>query len=771
MTAGNMGATIPPKGFLDAMSEHGLAPDPGKIAPGVFYRFPGAGKGKTSLSGWCKLFDDCRGGVFGDYAANIQGSWQDRQGKKMTADEMKAYQAKVEKAYQESREATKRKQARGASNALKIWEAASYTTDHHPYIINKGIQRAAGAARLYQGPLVIRDIPCVGALIIPGYDDDGNLATLQFIHAGGEKLFLPGCKKGGSFLMIGPEPQKSPENPLCVICIAEGFATGASIEEATGYPVAVAFDAGNLAAVARIIKKRHPGARLVICADNDHHEDGKPNTGLLAANHAAKATGGLVAVPDLIGGGKTDFNDLAQKPDGEERIRAIIAALVAEDQGAAGTAEPEENTPDKILKEETPEEAVARLAGLSPLEYDRVRQFEAERLGVRASTLDKEVARARGNGPDEESGEAVIFDEFEPWPDPVDGGALLDDMAAIFRRFVILPPHADTTLSLWCMFSYLSKYVDVSPILNITSPEKRCGKSTLREVVGCLVDRPLTASNITTSALFRCVSLWSPTLLIDETDTFVTKENEDLRCIINSGHTRSGAKIVRNVGDNHEPRMFDTWCPKVLCGIGHLPDTVKDRSLLVELRRRVNDEPIEKLRYVNHDIFEDIKRKCVRFAKDIRYKLPRYRPNMPALLHDRAADNWEPLFAISHFAGGDWPDRARSAALSLCGEEKEAVSVNVELLEDIKAVFDSMEVDKISTTVLIECLCENPEKPWATWNRGNPISPYQLAQKLKDFFIFSGTIRMTDTSVLKGYRLQQFKDAFTRYTQKPGKEP
>lgn len=220
-----------------------------------------------------------------------------------------------------------------------------------------------------------------------------------------------------------------------------------------------------------------------------------------------------------------------------------------------------------------------------------------------------------------------------------------------------------------------------------------------------------------------------------------------------------------NVGDDHEPRWFKTWCPKVLCGIGNLPDTIKDRSLLVELRRRVNNEPIEKLRYVSQDIFEDIKRKCVRFAQDIRHKLQRHRPEMPDLLHDRAADNWEPLFSIAHFAGGAWPERARIAALSLCGEEKEAVSVNVELLEDIKAVFDSMGVDKISTAMLIEGLCENPEKPWATWNRGNPISPYQLAMKLKDFFILSGSIRMAGLTILKGYRLQQFQDAFTRYTQ------
>lgn len=782
MSAGNVGVSMPPKGFLDAMAEHGLFPDSSRIVPGSFHRFPGSGKGKTSLSGWCKLFDDCTGGVFGDYAgADFKGFWQDRHGKKITQGEEAVYRAKVEKAYQESREATKRNNAKGAGNALKIWEAALPAPSDHSYIVEKGITRAADYARIYRGGLVIRDMACDGALIIPAIDATGKIATLQFIQGGGEKRLMVGCKKGGSFLMIGAFPAPCTVDQSGVVCIAEGFATGASLYHATKYPVAVAFDAGNLAEVAKFFRVRHPGARLVICGDNDHHEDGEPNTGLLMASKAAKAIGGLVAIPVLINGWKTDFNDMARQPDGKERIRAIIDAVLESATGTPGTGLAEDchvvtDPPGKHekaevqpLTNETPEEAVQRLSALTLLEYDRVRQFEADCLGVRASTLDKEVSKARGNGKPEESGEAVVFDELEPWPDPVEGAALLDEMAAIFKRFVILPPHADTTLSLWCMFTYLSNHADVSPILNIMSPEKRCGKSTLREVVGCLVNLPLTASSITTSALFRCVSLWEPTLLIDETDTFITKENEYLRGIINSGHTRSGARIMLNVGDDHEPRWFKTWCPKVLCGIGHLPDTIKDRSILVELRRRVNSEPIEKLRYVNQGIFEDIKRKCVRFSLDIQYKLLRHRPNMPHLLHDRAADNWEPLFSIAHFAGGDWPARARSAALFLCGEEKEAVSVNVELLEDIKAVFDSMGVDKISTAVLIECLCENPEKPWGTWNRGMPISPYQLSQKLKDFFIFSGNLRMSDTIILKGYRLQQFQDAFTRYTQKTDK--
>ena len=788
-------ASIPPKGFLDAMQEHGLTPDPCKIIPGVFFRFPGAGKGKTSLSGWSKLFDDGRGGVFGDYSTNIKGSWQERHGKKMTPAEQKEYQAMVEKAFQESREATKKRQETGAENASKIWMAARRAPSNHPYLVKKGIQDALHSVREYQGPLVIRDMACNGALIIPAYDEAGKLSTLEFIQTDGEKRFLPGCKKGGAFFLIGYYPFPY-DDKGGVICITEGYATGSSIHQAIKCPVIVAFDAGNLLAVAIIMRKRHPAAQIVICADNDHHEDGTTNTGLVMASRAAKAMGGLVAIPELINGDKTDFNDMAQHPDGDEMIRACISSVLVDSgssvigqnspgqnspgqpgsaspgqPGSASPGQPGSGSPGQPeaesrpeTKKETPEETVARLATLPPLVYDRVRQMEADLLGVRTSTLDKEVAAARGNGTDKESGQAVIFEEFEPWPVPVDGAALLDELAATFKRFVVLPPHADKTLSLWCLLTYLTNSVDVLPILNITSPEKRCGKSTLLTTVNCLVNRPLLASSITPSAMFRSIDLWSPSLLIDEADTFITSENEGLRGVINSGHTRDTAYIIRNCGDNHEPRRFSTWGAKVLCGIGQLPGTVKDRSILIELKRRTNNEPIEKMRYVNADTFSKIKRKMARFAADIRFKITKHRPDIPGLLHDRAGDNWGPLLSIAHFAGGVWPDLARSAALSLVGVEKEAISVNVELLADIKTVFESLGVDHLPTENLIDGLCENQERPWATWNKGEPISARQLSKKLSGFEISPKVIRLSENKTLRGYELRQFNDSFSRYT-------
>ena len=103
----------------------------------------------------------------------------------------------------------------------------------------------------------------------------------------------------------------------------------------------------------------------------------------------------------------------------------------------------------------------------------------------------------------------------------------------------------------------------------------------MREVDGVVVLRhlcraPLLSGNITPAALFRAVEAWKPTLLIDEADTFA-KMSDELRGILNAGHTRDTAFVVRAEGDSNEPRMFSTWAPKMVAAIGRLPDTIEDR--------------------------------------------------------------------------------------------------------------------------------------------------------------------------------------------------
>jgi hypothetical protein len=167
----------------------------------------------------------------------------------------------------------------------------------------------------------------------------------------------------------------------------------------------------------------------------------------------------------------------------------------------------------------------------------------------------------------------------------------------------------------------------------------------------------------------------APTLLLDEMDATMNQGREmaeALRGIINSGFDRAGARFVMNVptGDGgYEPRQFSTWAPQLLAGIGDLPDTVRDRSIEIEMLRKRTDETVKRLRLRDGADLKDLARKSRRWADDNLENLRNGRPEMPSGMGDRAADAWEPLFAIADLAGGDWPRRSRKAALALSGDD------------------------------------------------------------------------------------------------------
>lgn len=406
-------------------------------------------------------------------------------------------------------------------------------------------------------------------------------------------------------------------------------------------------------------------------------------------------------------------------------------------------------------------ETIVRLSKLSSFDYDRVRCDEANNLKVLVSTLDEAVKKAREQDTTQQD-HFIVTPTMEAWPEHVDGNELLISLTDFIKKYIALNEQQAITIALWIIFTYCIDAFHVSPILNISSPEKRCGKSTLILLLQFLVKQPMPSSNITAAAIFRTVELYHPTLLIDEADTFIRNDKLELRGIINSGHTRTSAFVMRIVGQNNEPRQFSTWCAKCIAGIGNLPDTINDRSIIIKLNRKKPDEKIEKLRFKDELKFLEIKRKCLRFATDNLTILQNTNPKIPATLNDRAADNWEPLLAIAHIAGERWHDISNKAFHYINKQEPEYVSMPTQLLSDIKKVFDSIKADKISSTDLVNTLCSDNEAPWKTYNQGDPISQRQLASKLRNFDIKSQDIRFGDVN-LKGYYKKSFTDAFARY--------
>lgn len=412
--------------------------------------------------------------------------------------------------------------------------------------------------------------------------------------------------------------------------------------------------------------------------------------------------------------------------------------------------------------------SVALLARLPPLEYEKMRESEAQRLGVRKSVLDKAVEEERVNVGGENSQDGW-FPVVEPWPEAVAGAKLLHDLNATVKRFIVCEPAVSEAAALWIAFTWCVDGAKTAPIAVITAPEKRCGKSTLLALMGKLVRKPLLASNISPAAVFRTIEACGPTLLIDEADSFM-RENEELRGIINSGHTRDTAYVVRTVGDDHEPQRFSTWGAKALCGIGRLADTIMDRAIELKLRRKLQGESVHRLRDSPQADFSDLARKLARFAADNADAVSEARPCLPQALHDRAQDNWEPLLAIADLCGGDWPAKARHAALVISGEADESDSASTELLADIQAIIESGKHARISTADLLQELCLDPEKRWATLNHGRPMTARQLAARLAGYQIRPRTTRIAGVPT-KGFHREDFNDAFSRYLSSPSVSP
>jgi Protein of unknown function (DUF3631) len=275
---------------------------------------------------------------------------------------------------------------------------------------------------------------------------------------------------------------------------------------------------------------------------------------------------------------------------------------------------------------------------------------------------------------------------------PEDGASLLNDVAAFVRRFVVMSDAARDAMALWGAQTHAFDAAEATPYLHVSSPEKESGKTRLLEVAELITARGLLTGGTTAAALARTVAEQPPpTLLLDETDNTFKRDPQyvaTLTGILNSGYRRGGQTLLC-LPPNWAPTLLPVFAPKAFAGIGRLPDTVASRSIRIELKRRAPDENVERfrLRDVKADA-EPLRNRLDAWATQHKEALAGARPEVPDELSDRAADVWEPLLAIADLAGGDWPERARRAALELsAGGDSEDDSVGVQLLAHIRDRF------------------------------------------------------------------------------------
>jgi putative DNA primase/helicase len=409
--------------------------------------------------------------------------------------------------------------------------------------------------------------------------------------------------------------------------------------------------------------------------------------------------------------------------------------------------------------EPTPEltnDVVINLAGMTPLQYAQQIAREAKKYRTPVRLLEKAVDAARVEIETEKLLEPHW--EVKPADDPVDATQLFAEIEARILQHVAMPKDLAFVVALWIGQSWIHQHATYSAILGVTSAEKDSGKSTLMGVIRFMVPRSLMTVGISAAALYRSIEKWNPTLVIDECDQLFA-DNPDLLRVVNSGWT-PGSGVVRSNPVSHEPEVFGTFGPKAIAGKGKkMPDTMVSRIVFIHMKRRLRGEKIGHFRYLDDAGFARMRSQLARWAQDCGQALGAIQPVQPEGFINRTASNWQLMFAIADSIGQG--ARARREAQKIAGMTDMA-SAGVALLQDIKAMFETSTLDYLTSKTIIERLTADPEKPWAEWTRGRPITEKGVAALLHEYHIFSRTVGPRDSHA-RGYRRADFTDASQRY--------
>jgi putative DNA primase/helicase len=442
-------------------------------------------------------------------------------------------------------------------------------------------------------------------------------------------------------------------NALNLVCA--GREDAATCSTAMAVPAVVAADEAALPGVAASLRNQFPKAKFIVCGS-------LTDSGKAAAEAAAKACQGEIAMPDFgvqpsypRTPAETSFADLG-KALGASAVRTSIEA-----------AEPVEIYREKAERSENDalvekiDDRVLALAAFNATAYERCRAQEAKALGIRVSYLDRRVEEERRKAA---AAAAATPKQPEPlaWPYDVDGDELLGELTEAIAQHVRASPEQALAITLWVLACHGFGVWDIYPILAVTSPAWRAGKTTLMELLERLVPQPFLTSSISRAVLYHVANQDQPTLLLDEADTMPLNRN-DLRGILNTGHSRGGARTHRvtpTKGGGSRVTNFNLWYPKAVALIGQLPHTLSDRSIKIEMTRKSAGDAVKR----PGPALTELCRRAARWAADNGKALKRQMPHLQGL-NDRAMNNWTPAFAVAERCGGDWLQKAQAAALAI----------------------------------------------------------------------------------------------------------
>jgi hypothetical protein len=330
-------------------------------------------------------------------------------------------------------------------------------------------------------------------------------------------------------------------------------------------------------------------------------------------------------------------------------------------------------------------------------------------------------------------------------------------LAQVRRYVVIHDDAAAVAVTLWIAFAWMHEIAVHSPILEFTSADSDCGKTTMCGVLKYLTPRAYAAAELTGPNLYRFVDHLKPTLIIDDADRLFERK-PDLVHIVNVSWTR-GTKIPRQ--DRGRTRWFDPFCPKVVAGVGILlPKATKTRCITVKLLPKLSSEKVEDFNHVDDDTFVTLRRKFARFAADHAAALKDANPAMSGF-NNRAKMNWRLQIAIADLADGKWPKLARAAAIKL-SRERDEPSQGKRLLRAFQIMF--AQHGPLLTSKQVEESLPLIDEEWGNYkDRGRAINRWEIAVLLRPYGIRPGVIHPRGRPADRGYDESWFTTAFRHF--------
>lgn len=434
------------------------------------------------------------------------------------------------------------------------------------------------------------------------------------------------------------------------------------------------------------------------------------------------------------------------------------------------------------------EAELERLAGLSKYAYESEHESAAERLGMDVVDLNsfvRDIQKDWKNSGNEWriAGTTAASRSPDPgivrnWPDPVAAADLLPQLVAAIHRHVVISDDAALTTALWIMHCHALDAFETSPRLVIISEEPASGKSTLLDLLGQTVPRPLIFAAATAAAVVKGMAQ-KPVLLIDDGGAVLASGGE-LRNVLRAGQRRKAAQMLRI--EKGQAAGVSVWAPAALCVTGRMPPALASQSIQIRLQRAAPAEAALRLRSAGNAALAELSRMATRWAGDHTQSLHR----AEHAVEFAEDENWTPLLIIAESAGEEWQQRAGAAMRALRAEA--APSVLETLLSDIRTILGRREIgqpvlsiendrwlidrDRIRSADLARILSEIDGGLWHEWGKAQqPLTPHGLAKLLAPLRIRTATLRFhtSDQNGVqrdvtdKGYLHAQFTDAFARY--------